>query len=156
MKIRAVKGPRNKYFVTLDNSSQMSWDWPSEGDALPHDLCHYAMEKAYGLKFGVYGLMALGVDWEQYDGPAALQRADAFVREHTDQPDGRELKLAEALANSVKDEMIYGSFDLDRMMQNLPPDTNREKLVKGIEAFKQLEARWRNLKMGEWIDLIWD
>jgi len=155
MTIRAVKGSRNKYFVTLDNGEQMSWDWPSEGGALPHDLCHYAMEKAFGLKYGVYGLMAVGVDWEQYDGPAALQRADSFVREHTDQPDARELKLAEALANSVKDEMIYGSFDLDRMMQNLPPDTDRATLAKGIEDFKELEKRWKALQEGEWLDLVW-
>ena len=114
------------------------------------------MEKAFGLKYGVYGLMAIGVNWKDYDGPGALQRADAFVHEKTGQPDAHELKLAEALANSVKDELIYGSFDLDRMLQQLPPKTSKETLAKGIGDFKQLEKRWKAIQEGEWIDLVWE
>lgn len=144
MKLRAVKGSTtNAFFVTRDDGSEISWTWPDENGMLPHDLCHFAMETAFGLKYGVYGLMAKGVNWKEYDGPAALQRADAFVREKTGQPDARELLLAESLANSVRE------------WQTPPAGIEMEKFEQGMKNFRELEARWKNLKDKEWIDLEW-
>jgi hypothetical protein len=134
MKIRAVKGPRNRFFVTRDDGSEVYWDWPSEGTLLPHDLCHYVMEKKHHLAYGVWGLIAAGVDWGTFHGPGMLQRADAFVKSKVG-VDASELLQAEQLANSVRNQEMAG--------EQVPPE------------IEEMQKRWSALKDGEWIDLAW-
>ena len=166
MLIRAVKGtPHNKFFVTRDDASQVSWTWPREQDFLPHDLCHLVMEKAFGLKYGVYGLMAIGVNWKEYEGPAAYQRADAFVKEKTDE-NADQLIAAETVANVPRGLLIMNEFtpenflnaihvSLESAKRPVPETINPENCVIAMKQFEELSARWKELKDGEWIDLEW-
>jgi hypothetical protein len=65
---------RDRIYVTRSDGTSTSWDFPSYGDRLPHDLCHLVVEDGLGMVGGFWGLVDTGVDVELIDNQATLVR----------------------------------------------------------------------------------
>jgi hypothetical protein len=52
---------RDRVYVTRGDGTSLSWDFPSYGDGLPHDLCHLVVEGSLGLTNGFWGLVDRGM-----------------------------------------------------------------------------------------------
>jgi len=61
--------------VTRQDGTSTSWDFPSYGDGLPHDLCHLVVESELGLTDGFWGLVDQGVDVGLVNDQATLVRS---------------------------------------------------------------------------------
>ena len=81
MKVSFVKGEkRDRVYVLREDGSEAAWDFPSYGPrALPHDLVHFAVERALGRSDGVYARVAAGVDLARLND--AANRAGGRLRE---------------------------------------------------------------------------
>jgi hypothetical protein len=55
-------GQPDRVYVVRPDGGEVSWTFPSYGDALPHDLVHLVVEAAAGLRDGFWGRVARGVD----------------------------------------------------------------------------------------------
>lgn len=91
------EGRRDVAHVTRRDGTTLSWATPSYGGALPHDAVHLALESAFDLRLGLWGLVDRGAD------PAAINREVSEARLLGRRPAGfgRELDdllTAEALA----------------------------------------------------------
>jgi hypothetical protein len=56
------RGRRDRVYATRSDGSSTSWDFPSDGDELPHDLCHLVVEDALRLDRGFWGLIDKGAE----------------------------------------------------------------------------------------------
>ena len=56
------RGQRDRVYATRSDGSSTSWDFPSYGDELPHDVCHLVVEDALGLWSGFWGLIDQGAE----------------------------------------------------------------------------------------------
>jgi hypothetical protein len=65
---------RDRVYVKRSDSTSTSWDFPSYGDRLPHDLCHVVVEEVLGITQGFWGLVDQGVDVRLIDNQAVLVR----------------------------------------------------------------------------------
>jgi hypothetical protein len=131
MEIRFVKKPgqRDRCWVTHPDQTQTSWAFPSYGAALPHDLVHYVVERAFGLERGLWGLVALGVDIQRVNDES--NRAGGKVADkYADLGDLTELIRAEELA----------AHDWDRPFEG--DEAKRAEVRRELDA---LLARWRDL-----------
>ena len=166
MTIRAAKGiGKNWFTITRKDGSTSSWNWPPEGGLLPHDLCHYVMEKNFGLTRGTWGLRSKGMNWNEYHGPGMLQRADEFVRQHVG-GDATELIQAEVLANSLRQQIMVGKLDTDSVIALIrmslegtkypvPSNLDEATTQKAILEYEQLKKLWDGLEEREYLDLEW-
>src|ERR1700722_9190992 len=65
---------RDRIYVTRGDGTSISWDFPTYGDRLPHDLCHLVVEEGLGIERGFWGLVDQGVDVKPIDNQATLVR----------------------------------------------------------------------------------
>jgi hypothetical protein len=65
---------RDRIYVTRPDGTSLSWDFPTYGDRLPHDLVHLVVEDGLGIDQGFWGLVAGGVDVRLIDNQATLVR----------------------------------------------------------------------------------
>ena len=100
------------------------------GAALPHDLVHYVVERDHGLRWGFWGLVVAGAEFEALNRatarrPRSIPRADdPLIAAHLE-----ELMEAESLAASV------------------PADH---------AGVTELNARWQALGVDGRLQLAWD
>jgi hypothetical protein len=94
MFVRTV-GARDRVYVERADGSHASWDFPSYGDGLPHDLVHLIVEQRFGVAGGVWGRVAAGADLARINAAANRAGGKDKYREL-----GDEVVLAEALANA--------------------------------------------------------
>jgi len=69
------RGRRDRVYVTREDGTSISWDFPSYGDGLPQDLCHLVVESELGLTDGFWGLVDQGVDVGLVNNQATLLRS---------------------------------------------------------------------------------
>jgi hypothetical protein len=117
------------------------------GDALPHDIVHYAVERALGIDFGFWGLLAAGARLESVARtdartPRSIQvGSDALVAAHMD-----DLLLAEGLVAA-----FTGTIDESSLDENLSGDQ-----IAHVQAtIAVLDDAWRSLPVGEKLELPW-
>ena len=91
--VRTV-GARDRIYVVRDDASETSWEFPSYGDGLPHDLVHLIVERRFGVTGGVWGRVSAGADLARINAAANMAGGKDKYREL-----GDEVVLAEALAN---------------------------------------------------------
>ena len=145
-----TSGQPDRVYVVRPDGSEVSWTFPSYGDALPHDLVHLVVESAAGLRDGFWGRVARGID------PARVNAAaDGAAGKLGDKYKGfgddlTELVQAEALAAYpwlTDDAALRDAVLADwraRIGAACPePDTARIALVRGV--LERLTARWRAL-----------
>jgi hypothetical protein len=152
--VRAV-GERDRIYVTRSDGSETSWDFPTYGDALPHDLVHLVVESAFGLTQGFWGRVDGGAD------PAHVN-AEANRKGGKDKyagfgPDRRQLLLAEALANaswSEDPERILEQLRQAYAAAEIPADALSRERVEAVKSeLAALGRRWRELLPKGAIDL---
>jgi hypothetical protein len=104
----------------------------ASGRDLPHDLAHFVVEEAVGLECGFWGLLAKGASFASVAARRPTRPGRELIRAHR-----AELAHAEDVVNAHLKAWRSGSRTpvapaLDRML-----------------------ARWRALKMGEGLDVVW-
>lgn len=91
-----TRGARDRIYATRDDGTEVSWSFPTYGDALPHDMVHLVVESILGLRQGFWGRVAAGLDPARVN--AMVNREGGGNRNPGFGSDKRELYLAEALA----------------------------------------------------------
>jgi hypothetical protein len=156
-------GERDRIYVVRSDGSQVSWAFPTYGDALPHDLIHLVVEAAFGLAHGFWGRVDAGAD------PGAIM-ADANRRGGSNKysafgSDRSELLLAEALANpgwlaaeasteSLGEGIIAGCRELGVAAPTDRLSTDRVAKVRAV--LRLLASRWRGLSPSGTLHLVFD
>lgn len=131
--VRTVGSP-DRVYVVRDDGSEVSWSYPSYGEAVPHDLVHYVVERAFGIRRAFWGAVAAGGDPKRVS-EAANREGGGFRAFAALGVDLDELARAEALANGGWKE-------------------TPEAGAVGAEL-AALGARWRQLVPKGAIDVSW-
>jgi hypothetical protein len=121
-----------------------------------HDLTHYAVEKALGLREGFFGLIARGWDITAFANPENRDKLspeagwEEFVVNLllTEMSDGAELDADEF--NATLSAMIAGRLDV------APRAFTAAELASMRARRSELTGRWLALKPGEVLDLELD
>jgi hypothetical protein len=151
-------GERDRIYVTRSDGSEVSWVFPTYGDALPHDLVHLVVESAFGLARGFWGRVDEGAD------PAAISAEanrvggkDKYAGFGKDQA---ELMLAEALANvGWSNEPAHILAQLQQAARDTGvalPELSLERVERTQQALVALARRWRSLLPKGALDMSFD
>jgi hypothetical protein len=148
MEIAVIKqeGRRHRAVATTAQGSVQFAvaDYPGR---LPHDLVHFVVEDTLGLRFGFWGLIAHGAQFEAVVSFAARSPKglppvdDPLIAAHVE-----ELLEAERLANTLYS--LWGDSPLDG---GLSPD-----LAEAVRhALAEVQEQWNALATGEALHLSW-
>lgn len=129
-------------YVTRKDGTSTSWDFPSYGDGLPHDLCHLVVESELGLTDGFWGLVDQGVDVGLVNNQATLMRGSRPLAEQAGF-DLSGLLEAEAAVAALAGP-ANGVGDLDER----PVGPEPEAINTIRDRLRQLSAHWRKLDDG--------
>jgi hypothetical protein len=132
------RGRRDRIYVTRSDSSTLSWDFPSYGDGLPHDLVHLVVETGLGMVDGFWGLVDSGVDVTLMDNQASLVREGRLL---VDEPgfDAASLRRAEEAV------AVIGATDA---VDSLPGWLSATTAVVIRDRLAEVGRRWRQLEDG--------
>ena len=128
---------------------------------LPHDLAHFVVEDGLGLEAGLWGVLAAGGMFGHAKviagrrPPHAAKRAQAIV-----DAAGDRLSQAEMLTRFVCDLALAGA---DRDVRRLKAaagarwwrETTAEQLSATCRALRETSVRWRELRAGEALKVLW-
>lgn len=136
-------GARDRVYVRRTSGSEVSWEFPSYGDELPHDLVHLVVEEAFGLRGGFWGRVDAGIDPTRINAEANRKGGKLAEKYAGFGPDLDGLLQAEALAALPWLDVSVDGFELGRRLAALgypeAPITHvRARLV-------MLRGRWRAL-----------
>ena len=129
MVVRFVKTPgaRDRVYCERTDGSSASWSFPSYGPTgMPHDLVHFAVERAMGMTDGLFGKVAAGADLARINA-AANHTAGPVAESYADLAPLDQVLLSERLA----------AGDLDPVSE---PDRARIQRERAA-----LFAAWRDL-----------
>jgi hypothetical protein len=143
------RGERDRVYVTRTDGTEVSWVFPSYGDALPHDLVHLVVEAAFGLARGFWGRVDEGADVARMN--AAANRAGGKDKYAGFGADLGELLLAEALANGLAARLALGEDAPD-----LPAPCSAERAREAKSVLDRLTQRWRAIDPKGAIELHFD
>ncbi len=152
MEIRFIRmeGLRDRVSVRRPSGGETSWEAPTHGHLLPHDLVHAVVEAAFGVADGFWGRVATGMD-------VTLIKAEASRRgganTYADMGERRGLLIAEAFTTAPWFEPgVTPALLLERVLAKcarygVEPPVNvtlaRLEEVQGVLG--RLEARWKQL-----------
>lgn len=183
MKVHFIRSGERRYSVRIERADAIVLVMdPAPGfDAdLPHDMVHFVVEAALGLKTGVFGQIAAGGDAGSFrveagDGAGATKERQRAVRKQVVKgaklvkSQGREGELSE-LATFLFDIAWRSSMRPDSAAQRAAlgeAERTRQTLraeeraridgarAKVFAAFEQLSTAWRALRVGEGLVLDW-
>lgn len=145
--VRTV-GERDRIYVTRSDGSELSWAFPSYGDAPPHDLVHLVVESAFGLARGFWGRVDAGADPGRIQ--AEANRRGGAKKYAAYGEDQRELQIAEALAAaswSEADDVVAKAIRASyaRFGVEAPPEPTAARIRETREALGLASRRWRAL-----------
>jgi hypothetical protein len=112
------------------------------GDALPHDLVHYVVERERGLAFGFWGLVAAGARLAALETAGARSprkvkvATDPLVEAHLD-----ELLEAEDLANSAYDNPCFARYSTSSTLGGRPYPRIRPSASTGNDGVQVRPSR---------------
>ena len=159
--VRTV-GDRDRIYVTRSNGSEVSWVFPTYGDAPPHDMVHLVVESAFGVTQGFWGRVDAGINpgviAEQANRIGGPNKYAAFG------PDLSALVLAEILANcgwigegnlaeDVQDRIIAACRDVGL---EPPALLSAERTSQVLDRLCRLATRWSALRPKGAITLVFD
>ncbi len=148
--VRTFERP-DRMHVRRADGTEVSWTFPTYGDALPHDLVHLVVEAAFGLRDGFWGKVAGGMDPRranaQSDAPGTGEKYAGFGADRS------ALLLSEALANASWWDEDMGPLDRLSAIQrscaqlgvDAPESMQAEPLASTQQTLLALRARWRPL-----------
>jgi hypothetical protein len=156
---RSVLHRRDGLVVELDGGGYNKVGGPAR--ELPHDLAHFVVEDALELEAGLWGVLAAGGMFGHAKviagrrAPHAARRAQAVV-----DAAGDRLSQAEMLTRFVCDLALDGA---DRDVRRLKAaagerwwrETPAEQLERACRALRETSVRWRDLRPGEALTVVW-
>jgi hypothetical protein len=157
-----TEGERDRIYVTRSDGSEVSWIFPTYGDAPPHDMIHLIVESAFGVTQGFWGRVDSGADpgriaeeANRIGGPNKYRAFGAGLSG---------LALAEILANAGWLTTDDSAEALTNQIHNAcceagltsPALLSKERAAKVRDALKDLAGRWRGLMPKGAIHLIFD
>jgi hypothetical protein len=183
MKVHFIRSGERRYSMRIeraDGPALVMDPAPGFDPDLPHDLVHFVVEAALGLKTGVFGQIAAGGNAgsfriETADGEMSAKERQRAVRKQVVKgtklvkTQGREGELSELAAFLFDIDWRSGSRpdsaaqraalgEAERARQTLGAD-ERARIdaarPKVFEAFERLSDRWRTLRPGEALVLEW-
>jgi hypothetical protein len=141
-----VQGERDRIYVHRSDGTEVSWVFPTYGDALPHDLVHLVVETVFSLSRGFWGRVDEGVDPGRLSEEAnRMGGANKYAAFGADQAD---LMLAEILAAARwNDETVANDVEAARVQAGLPPrprilDLEIRETRRALEI---LRSKWATL-----------
>jgi hypothetical protein len=157
------RGEHDQVQVVRTDGTKTEWEFPSYGDALPHDLVHFIVEEGLGLTDGFWGLIDNGADVVMVDDQAVLSRNGEPLREPLLDFSGL-VKAEEAVAllgpqpvlEAVGRVMVArldpGSFSpsasgetVSHLGFRLPGGTTAETAAEIQGRLRELALQWRQL-----------
>ncbi len=156
---RSVLHRRDGLVIELDGGGYNKVGGPAR--ELPHDLAHFVVEDGLGLDAGLWGVLAAGGMFDHakvIEGrrpPHAAERARAVV-----EAAGDRLTQAEMLTRFVCDLALDGA---DRDVAHLEAaagerwwrETTADQLAGTCQALREASVRWRDLRAGEALEVLW-
>ena len=134
-------------YVTREDGTSTSWDFPSYGDGLPHDLCHLVVESELGLTDGFWGLVDQGVDVGLVNNQATLMRGSRPLAEQAGFALSGLLEAETAVAALAGPANGVGDVD------ERPVGAEPEAINAIRDRLRQLSEQWRKLDDGAAITL---
>lgn len=134
-------------YVTREDGTSTSWDFPSYGDGLPHDLCHLVVEGELGLADGFWGLVDSGVDVGLVDNQATLVHGSRPLAEQAGFDLSGLLEAEAVVAALAGPATAVGGID------ELPVSAEPEAINVIRDRLRQLSEQWRRLDDGAAIRL---
>ena len=128
--VRTV-GARDRVYVERADGTTASWEFPTYGDAPPHDLVHLIAERELGITDGLWARVAAGADLAAINA-AANQRGGTLAEKYAALGDGvlRSETAAAALSNPYAE---------------VPAWIDPAALDRARDALADAAARWRAL-----------
>jgi hypothetical protein len=160
MRVTFVRFPdheRAHVRIERDDGVVYQMDSGSSGPEMPHDLVHYTVEDAFGMRDGIWGSIAGGVvfrSMRHVSGrrpPHAAERSKDLIREH------RELiKRAEHLGGLCERAAALPDEDLARFaVRDAYIPMTVEQLRTAAGALRRAQAAWSALAVGAELTLEW-
>ena len=145
--VRTV-GAKDRVYVTRDGGGETSWEFPSYGEGLPHDLVHLVVESRFGVTRGVWGRVAAGADLARINAAANKMGGNDKYRALGDDLD--QVMLAEVLANAPwlrLDEAPTVTAVLEHMSAQVavPASVTAESIERVRAELFALREKWRAL-----------
>jgi hypothetical protein len=159
--VRTV-GERDRIYLTRSNGSEVSWVFPTYGNAPPHDMIHLIVESAFGVTQGFWGRVDAGADpgviLAQANRIGGRNKFAAFG------DDMSELALAEILANlgwlmtESSAAALHNQIVVTCREAGVAPpallSTERTAQVRAVLG--HLASQWRGLNPKGAIDLVFE
>jgi len=142
------RGQRDRVYATRSDGSSTSWDFPSYGDRLPHDLCHLVVEDALRLDDGFWGLIDNGADVRLVRNESTLVRNGILL---TEWPDVDLSGILQAEAAVAKFASPIQSED-DQML-DASEFASSEDVVALRKCLHELRTSWSELLDGRALHL---
>jgi len=149
-------GARDRIYVARDDGSEASWEFPSYGDAPPHDLVHLIAEAELGLDDALWGRIAAGADLAAVNAAAARATQGGLAIKYAGLGDLRDVLLSEAIAAAVGSARTLASTPADRrallddavaqLGATIPPAIDAAALARVCARLDEVAARWRALR----------
>lgn len=145
-----VEGQRDRVAVRRPSGGETSWELPTHGDQLPHDLVHGVVEAAFGVADGFWGRVASGMDVTRIKSEASRRGgATTFAA----MGERRGLLIAEALTTAPWfDPAATPATLLERVLGKCqrygvepPGNVTLERLEEVRAVLGRLETRWKQL-----------
>jgi hypothetical protein len=131
----------------------------------PHDLMHYCVERAFGFRFGFWGLIAQGMTPQAVQDFAAARGHASAAKAHPPATEIVELLQAERLVECFEAELWGGPAELGDLQSVadaafsaslVPRVALAAETVQRLRAeISGLNARWQALKPGETLRVEW-
>jgi hypothetical protein len=142
------RADRKHEVVAVADAGAVRFAMSDYGDALPHDLVHYVVERALGIEFGFWGLLARGAEFETVRAHTARNRrrlppqTDPLVDAHLD-----ELLAAESV--------VAGLYSISGVRPDVVTEVGGETVERVHAEIAQLNAEWQQLPAGAALRLEW-
>ncbi len=122
----------HRAYLVPDGGSTTTIPIVDYGDALPHDLVHYCVETALGLRWGFWGLAFAGAQFDVVRAATARNPRGAIAAEYQDP------LIADHLDELLEAEALVAD-----------PPAQAQPLLDDVHD------RWRSLAVGETLMLAW-
>jgi hypothetical protein len=171
MKLSVTRFADRRYetHITRDDGATFHVQGVAHMFAIPHDLAHFAIEQALGLKRGFWGSVAAGAVFKtmHYTGgrrrPHAAERSRTLLKQNA-----ARLSEAEVLVRLFNDAIEQGHAEnspvllRERLAQRWSPPGKPRRTFSAAEiaatfaAWTEIRRKWDRLPGGGTLELVWD
>jgi hypothetical protein len=156
--MRLPNHQRGSALVERDDGVRYWMDGGPVTGALPHDLVHFTVERAFAMPDGIWGAVAAGVvfrSMRHHSGrrpPHAAQRSAALILANRDRLQRAELigGFVDHLAAMPELNMVLTARLAKTWLATLPDgDVDLQRAAAAAVAVREMGRRWHALSVGE-------